>query len=405
MDTKRKEKHMSKKRGQGEGSIYKRKDGLWIAQVSIQGHRISKYTKTQSEGLNWLHKMCTQVQAGMTLEGAQRPFSEYLQQWLILIQGSIRPNTLIQYSQIVRDHILPQLGRIKLKDLRPDQIQILYSEKLRQGTSSRTVILIHAVLHKALKQAVRLGTIVANPADAVTRPKFRRKEMKTLSDMEAQKLLVAARGTSLEAVYWLAVSTGLRQGELLGLRWSDLDWKKQSLQIQRQLQRQALGLVFTEPKSAAGRRMIILGTVTLEKLRVHQNLQVEERKLAGDTWQENDLIFPSSIGTPMDPSNLYHHFKRLLKEAGLPDIRFHDLRHTAATLMLQQGTHPKIVQERLGHSDISLTLNVYSHVLPSMQEETAEKMDELLTPIDISDELKKIEEQIGAYETQTNNEI
>ena len=395
---------MSKKRSQGEGTIYHRKDGLWIAQVSIQGHRVSKYFKTQHQGMDWLQLIHSQAQAGLNFAGAQMTLKDFLGQWLILIQGSIRPNTLIQYGQIVRDHILPWLGKFKVKDLRADQIQAVYSQKLKEGTSARTVILIHSVLHKALKQAVRLGIIIANPADAITRPKSRRKEMKTLSNIEAHRLLVAAKGTCFEAVYWLAISTGMRQGELLGLKWSDLDWNKQSLQVKRQIQRQAEGLVFIEPKSAAGRRMILLGPMTLEKLRAHKALQEEQRKIAGEGWQEKDLMFPSSIGTPIDPSNLYHDFKKLLKASGLPDIRFHDLRHTAATLMLQQGSHPKIVQAILGHSDISLTLNIYSHVLPSMQEEAAEKMDELLAPIDISEELKKIEEQTAKYKFQTNKE-
>jgi integrase len=151
-------------------------------------------------------------------------------------------------------------------------------------------------------------------------------------------------------------------------------------------------MVFAEPKTASGKRMIVLSTATVAKLREHLDYQQRERIIAGDRWQEYDLLFPSTLGTPMDPSNMYKDFKDALKKAGLPDIRFHDLRHTAATLMLQQGIHPKIVQERLGHSNISLTMDTYSHVLPSMQEEAAEKMDEILVPIDVSNELKKIGE-------------
>jgi integrase len=147
--------------------------------------------------------------------------------------------------------------------------------------------------------------------------------------------------------------------------------------------------VFSEPKSNAGRRIIIVGSATIAKLREHMKLQQLEKDFMAGSWKENDLIFPSSIGTPMDQRNLIKIFKEYLKKAGLPDVRFHDLRHTAATLMLQQGTNPKIVQERLGHSDISLTLNTYSHVLPSMQEETAEKLDELLVMVDVQDTLKK----------------
>jgi integrase len=197
-----------------------------------------------------------------------------------------------------------------------------------------------------------------------------------------QTLLLAVRGTRYEALYLLAVTTGLREGELLGLKWSDLDWITRNLSIQRQLQRlSGQGMVFSEPKSASGRRVIALGSATIEKLREHYKHQQLERLAAGERWIENDLIFPTIIGTPNEGSNLIRSFKSLLRASNLPIIRFHDLRHTAATLMLQQGIHPKVVQERLGHSQISLTLDTYSHVLPNMQEEAAEKIDELIIPV------------------------
>ncbi|MGA7607934.1 MAG: site-specific integrase [Anaerolineales bacterium] len=225
--------------------------------------------------------------------------------------------------------------------------------------------------------------------------------MKTLTDSQVRVFLSAARGLRHEALFWMAVFTGLREGELFGLKWSDLDWQTKHLKVQRQLQRlQGKGMVFTAPKTAAGKRMLVLSTATVAKLREHLDRQQNEKVTAGDKWQENDLIFPSTLGTPIDPSNMYKDFKETLKSSNLPDIRFHDLRHTAATLMLQQGTHPKIVQERLGHSDISLTLNTYSHVLPSMQEDAAEKMDEILIPIEVSEEFKHVEDQTAIYKTR-----
>jgi len=388
---------MSKKRCQGEGSIFRRKNGLWVAQITVQGRHVSKYSKSQSECREWLRKTKAQVEDGLTFSGAQISVGDFLSEWLVLNETSVRPKTSDQYKQIVAQHIVPSLGMIKMKDLNPRQIQALYSKKLESGTSARTVILIHAVLRRALNHALKLGMIGRNPTLAVTRPKFKRKEMKTLSDVQVRTLLSFAEGDRFEVLFWLAVTTGLRQGELLGLKWSDVDWTNRRLRIQRQLQRLRGGLAFSEPKSAAGRRVIALGIATIEKLQKHQHLQVGEIQTAGKFWKENDMIFPSSTGTPMDPSNLYHNFKRLLKEAGLPDVRFHDLRHTAATLMLQQGIHPKVVQERLGHSDISMTLNTYSHVLPVMQDEAAEKLDDLLTPINISDDLKKLGERKPMY--------
>jgi integrase len=388
---------MPRKRGHGEGSMYKRKNGLWSAQISVQGKRVTNYFKTQREGLDWLQQMRNQIRAGLTFTGAQLPLREFLSQWLGSIRESVKGKTLHQYGQIVRDHIAPRLGNIKLKDLRPDQIQALYNEKLDSGISARTVILIHAVLHRALKHALKQGIIGRNPTDAVNRPKFRRKEMCTLSDNQVRTLLLVVKDTRFEALFWIAVSTGLRQGELLGLRWSDLDWQSRRLHVQRQLQRVTGGLEFTEPKSAAGNRVVVLGEEAIAKLRKHQNILIQEKQKAEEKWEEHDLIFPSSHGTPLDHRNLYRFFKLFLKDAALPDIRFHDLRHTAATLMLQQGIHPKVVQERLGHADITLTLNTYSHVLPSMQEEAAEKLDELLTPIDVSDEINHIKETSISY--------
>ena len=386
------------KRGNNEGTVFKVKGkSLWAGQVTIQGKKVRKYHKTMKEARNWVQATLTQVDGGLTLLGAQATLAGYLADWLVIHSTSVRPKTADQYKQICSQHIIPDLGTIKMKDLQPQQIQALYSKKMQNGISARTVILIHAVLRRALNQAVKMGVIARNPAMAVTRPKFHRKEMKTLSDSQVRTLLSIAQGNRFEAVFWLAVTTGLRLGELMGLKWADLDWVNRRLRIQRQLQRLQGGLAFSEPKTASGRRVIVIGSATMDKLRKHLELQSIERQFAGSSWKENDMMFPSTIGTPMDPSNLYHIFKDLLKLANLPDIRFHDLRHTAATLMLQQNVHPKIVQSRLGHSDISMNLNTYSHVLPSMQDEAAEKLDELLTPINISNEIKRLSERTPSF--------
>ena len=374
---------MAGKRGQNEGSIYKRKDGSYSAQLSSDGKRITKYFKTRREAQAWIDETRNQVRNGLSLAGAQATLIVFLASWLDSIKNTVRPKTLVQYEWIVNNHILPALGKVKLKDLRPEMIQVLYNEKLAGGTGRRTVQLIHAVLHRSLGQALKWGLIGRNPADAVTRPSVQRTEMKVLDDQQVRTLLLAAKGTRYEMLMQLAITTGLREGELLGLKWSDLDWRTNRLKIQRQVQRQKEGIVFIEPKSASGRRMVVLGRATVEKLRQHFQQQQLERQFSGDKWQENDLVFPSKVGTPMDQRNVLRIFKELLVKAGLPDMRFHDLRHTAATLMLQQGVHPKVVQERLGHSDISLTLNTYSHVLPAMQEEAAEALDSLITLMDV----------------------
>lgn len=352
----------------------------------------------QSDASKWLHNTRTQIQDGLTLAGAQTFLKDFLEHWLKSYASSVRPNTFRSYAGVVQLHIIPALGNIKLKDLRIDQIQSLYIKETENGTSPKMVQYIHSVLRRSLNFAVRWGLLVRNPAIGAIRPKLSRKEMMTLDSDQVRTFLSAAKGSRNEALFWVAVSTGLREGEILGLKWSDLDWKTKRLQVKRQVQRlSGGGLILTEPKSAAGKRMIILSSATVAVLQKHLNSQQDEKMLIREYWQENDLIFPSTIGTPLDPSNMSRDFKRTLEMAGLPNIRFHDLRHTAATLMLLQGTHPKIVQERLGHSNISLTMDTYSHVLPSMQEEAAEKMDEILVPIEVSAALKHIKESSPTY--------
>lgn len=394
---------MARKRGQNEGSIYKHKSGLWCAQVTLSGKHLSKYFQSQTDARVWIRTTLEQVGNGMTLASAQLTVAEYLNEWRLTMNDSVRPHTLYQYEQIIRQHIVPRLGSIKMKDLRPEHIQGLYNEKLKSAVSARSVIYIHQVLHKALRQAVKWGKIVNNPTDAVNRPKSRRKEMHVLDDKQARTLLMVVKGTRYEALFWMAISTGMRQGELLGLRWSDIELQSRQVHIQRQVQpASGGGYIFTGPKSAAGRRAIILGEGMMKVLRSHISILQAERQQAGDSWQDNDLVFPSSLGTPWGRRNVLKYYKRFLKQAGLPDIRFHDLRHTAATLMLQQNINPKVVQEVLGHADITLTLNTYSHVSASMQKEAAAKVDELLTPIEVTNELKILKEHRSAYAATAN---
>jgi integrase len=370
---------MSRRRGNNEGTIYQRPDGRWCAQVTLNGRRLTTYRKTQRECREWLKEIIAQIDEGLTIAGARATLTDYLERWLETSKPSLRTRSWQQYSQIVRQHIIPSIGTIRLKDLRPDQVQLFYTAKIDNGTGVRTVQLIHAVLHRSLAQAMKWGLIARNPSDPVDKPRPKRTEMHTLDLEQVRALLKVVEGEPLEALYHLAVTTGLRQGELLGLRWTDLHWETGTLHVQRQLLYvRGRGFVFAEPKSAAGRRVVTLGAAMLGKLREHRERQELRCRIVGERWQDNELIFPSSIGTPIEARNLVRSLRQLTRQAGLPEIRFHDLRHTAATLMLQQGVHPKVVQERLGHSTISLTLDTYSHVLPSLQQDAADKLDSLL---------------------------
>jgi integrase len=305
---------------------------------------------------------------------------EYLNRWLNgSVKGSVKAKTFNDYEWLVRKHIAPALGRIRLESLSPIHLQRLYQAKLEAGLSPSTVRHLHVVLHRALDQALRWGLVPRNVSEAVDLPKLQKKEIRPLSADEARRLLEAARGDRLEALYMLAIHCGLRQGELLGLRWENLDLETGTLQVRRTLTTTKGGPRFTAPKTAKSRRSIKLTAGAVDALRRHHDRQFAESTRLTGLWQDYGLVFATTTGTPLNPSNLTSRFfKPLLKRAGLPDVRFHDLRHTCATLLLSKGVHPKLVQELLGHATIAITLDTYSHVLPGMGDQTANAMESAL---------------------------
>jgi integrase len=264
---------------------------------------------------------------------------------------------------VVRVHIRPALGEIKLERLTALHVQNLYQQKLDSGVSLRRVLYIHVTLHKALKQAVKWLLIPRNVTDAVERPKPVSREIEPFTEEQIQKLLEAAKGDRLEALYVLAVTTGMRQGEILGLQWKDVDLGEGKLRVNRTI----FGGVLSPPKTKKSRRSIKLSKVTLLKLLEHR------RKQNASKW-----VFSTKSGTPISCHNLINgSWKPLLEKASLPSRRFHDLRHTCATLLLIKGVHPKIVQELLGHANIGITLDTYPHYLPNLQGEAVRAMEDI----------------------------
>ena len=259
-------------------------------------------------------------------------------------------------------------------------VQDFYQDQLVAGLAPASVNKLHAILHKALDQAVKWHMIPRNPTEGIRAPRPTPKEMHPLSADETRKLLEAARGDNLEALYVLAIHTGMRQGELLALKWSDVDLENAVISVRRTLMKSGGSLLLGEPKTKKSRRTIQLTEEAVRALREHLDRQVEHIQRLGDLYRDEGLIFASEVGTLINPTNLRQRsFASLLTRAGLPQIRFHDLRHTCATLLLSRDVHPKFVQELLGHANIAITLDTYSHVIPGMGDHAVRAMEDVLS--------------------------
>jgi len=374
---------VKKTRGKNEGSIW-RHGGRWRAAVTLGGKRVTKLFSSKVDCRNWIRDMQNQIEQGLTYSATRLSLEQFLTEWLKIHNTGLKPRTIERYTQIVRDYIVPYIGNIKLQDLRLDLVEKLYRDLLNESVSIRNVQLTHAVLHRSLKDAVRRGLVGLNAAHGARQPKKPYKEMQIFDENQVMHFLLCAMEDRHEAIYHLAIKTGMRQGELLGLKWSDLDWNRGTLKIQRQVQRvPGHGRTFVSPKTRAGRRTISLGRETLNILRMQKERQFMQKETTGDRWQEFDLIFPSKVGTPLSASNFLKEFKSLLEKAGLPRIRFHDLRHTAASLMLNHGIPPFIVSKILGHSKPSTTMDIYGHLIPTDYGEVGNLMDDWITPVPI----------------------
>jgi integrase len=363
-----------------EGSVFRRKDGRYVAQVRLEnGKKKQRYFQTQKEANAARRKMLHEKEQGTLPVGPQQTLKTYLDQWLEQVhKPTIRIGSYNAYRIMLDNHIIPALGHIPLQRLNPQQVQAFYASKLNEGLSLRRVRGLHSVLHSALAIAMKWNLVGRNVCDLVSPPVPKRHEIQPLTLEQAQRLLQAAREHKLETLLTLALATGMRRGELLGLRWQDVDFEAGCLHVRRSVGRTGkYGLIESEPKTERSRRTIVLPAFVLAALKQHQQQQRAMRDEAGNEWQEHDIVFCGRNGRYFDLTSLDYHFKKLLKSAELPNIRFHDLRHSAATLLLGRGVHPKVVQELLGHSTISMTLDIYSHVLPSIQQEAMSKLDDL----------------------------
>src|SRR5215210_1231803 len=373
-----------KERGNGSGTVYPRKNkqgkiiGYRGSYFAPDGKRRYVSATRKSDAERALRQAMTDADRGFVFDGRTLALEDYLTRWLTnSVKDTVRRSTFVQYKSVVYRHLIPALGRLKLKALTPAHARSLYREKLDSGLSPRTVQYIHVTLHKAFKQAVMDGLIPRNIADAVKAPQAHKKEVKPLTPAEVMVLLSAASGDRLEALYVTAVHTGLRRSELLGLKWTDIDLDASTLAVQRSLDKDG---TFNPPKRNTSRRTIKLTPRAAEALKGHRARQNEERLQLGSLWEDWGLVFPNRNGKLMNADYLYHRgFKPLLEKAGLSGFTFHSLRHTCATLLLSKNVNPKIVSEMLGHATISQTMDTYSHVMPGMGDVAATALEEALS--------------------------
>jgi len=378
------------RRGPNEGTIRKRSDVRWEARALVSmsdGRRIRRsfFGRTGPAVREKLREALRAEADGRLTPSTRLTVGSFLRQWLAdSVRPSTRPSTYSSYSSIVRLHLGPGLGHLPLASLSPQQVQRYLNAESAAGLSPRSVAMERAVLRQALGRAERWGLTTRNVAKLTEPPRVPRHQIRPLSAEQARVFLEAIRGDRHEALYLVALGVGLRQGEILGLGWPDLDLEAGTLTVRQALQRVDGKLRLVEPKSVTSHRVVALPALVHEALRAHRLRQVEERLRAGARWRSDprDLVFVSTIGTPLDGIVVTRRFQAVLRAAGLPHQRFHDLRHACASLLLSQGVAARVVMEQLGHSQISLTLNTYTHVSSALGRVAAERMNDLLGPQD-----------------------
>lgn len=387
---------MARRRGNGEGTLYRRADGLWVGRVMV-GRRADgrpdrrKVTgTTRAEAQRKVAELRAKGEGGLLgAPGAGRgSVADFLERWLQASRARVRPRTHERYAELVEHHLKPSIGAVRLSALRPDHIERLHAIKLGDGLSPRTVVHIHAVLHTALESAVKWGEVPRNVAAVAGRPRAPRHEIKPPSAADVVQLLGTAKAVDdrATALWTVAVYSGCRLGELLALQWNDVDLKQGTIAIRRTLERidDENAPVYGEPKTAKSRRTVALPLIAIEELRHWRVRQTEERLAVGPDYANYGLVFTTEIGTPLSGRNAHRLFKLALGRAGLPSsVRVHDLRHFAATLMLSAGVHPKIASERLGHSTVGITLDLYSHAVQGLDADAADRMAKAMEAVQL----------------------
>jgi len=372
------------------GHLRQRGKGTWelkfdLGRDPLTGKRITKYRNykgTKREAQRELNRLLSEADSGQFVDPGKVTLGEYMRQWLDHAETIVSAKTLERYREIVRCHIAPRIGAVQLARLKPMHLQTFYADLLREGRrdgkgglSARSVNHVHRLLSNALKQAVKWEMLPRNPASAVEAPTPDHHEVEILDDAQVAALLKTLEGTRHHTPVLVAVTTGLRRGELLGLRWQDVDLKAGSLSVTQSLEQTKDGLRFKAPKTRRSRRTISLPQVTIEALRAHRKAQAEERLLLGAGYHDSGLVFRQPDGRVIVPERFSKSFAYYVRQAGIPRVTFHALRHTHLSQLLRSGVHPKVASERAGHASVAITLDIYSHVIPGLQEDAAARVD------------------------------
>lgn len=386
------------KRGWHQGTIKKQKNGKFQIWVSLpNGERKSKTCKSEAECNLW----AAQIQSDAFYENKAQNIQSYstfritrpkpktiqqwITEWLPKAKLVVRDTTYKDYDRFCRDYLIPEFGKIPLSSLTRKKVNSFYQQLDEDEIGRNTIRYVHRVFHRCMQVAYLEEEIIANPVHGATIPRVEDKEMNFFNELQVLAFLAALKDHPHDALYDLAVKSGPREGEILGLKWEDIDFYRGTISFQRQAKRvEGKGIQLRPLKTKASRRTIHIGSHTLDLFAKHKANQEIEKQIAGKLWKENDLVFPTSIGTLFDQSNLVAEFKVVLELAGLPEIRFHDLRHTAASIMIKNGIDIMTVSRSLGHSRPSTTLNIYGHLMPGIQPEAAQLIDDALTPTPIN---------------------
>jgi integrase len=377
-----------RKRASGESSIYRDDDGRWHGFVSMgqkeNGRRDRRHVSgaKRADVVAKVRAIEAKRDAGMVDAAGRAPtVGEWLDHWLDNIASrKVRARTLESYRSTVRLHLRPGIGHHRLDRLQPEHLEQLYAALAEKGLSPASILRAHRVLSRAVRVASQRGKVARNVATLVDPPAVKRPQRALpLSAAEAREVMSAAHSHRNAARWTVALAVGLRQSEALGLRWSDVDLDNGTLSVRRGLHRvRGQGLIYEEPKADRSRRTLALPAQLVDALRAHRAAQLEERITAGPLWQDHDLVFAQPNGRPIERKSDWRAWKTLLRDAGVREVRLHDGRHTAATLLLSEGVHPRVVMEVLGHAQMRTTTDTYSHVLPALGRDAAERMGNAL---------------------------